>query len=71
MPSPEGIEKENDQDCLAEGLLEGAGALVDIAFDDWGLPFLLIGCVVVVVFVAVSALGCLLTGEGFKNLGLK
>ena len=71
MPFPERIPKENDQDWLAEGLLEGARVLADIAFDDWGLPLLLIGGVVVVVFITVSAFGCLLTGDSFKNLGLK
>lgn len=59
---------EGDQEWVADGLAEVAGGLLDIAFDEWGFFLLIIAGVVLVVFVAVSLFGALLSGEGFNGL---
>lgn len=62
---------DDDKDSPGNWPLEMAGGVLDIALDDWGFLFVLIGCVVVVVFLAVSALGFLFSGESLQSLRLK
>ena len=65
------IHFDDNSDARPSGLADTAGGLLDIAFDDWGFLVVLICCVVAVVFVGVSALGFLFSGEGFQTLKLK
>ena len=64
----DGTRDGRDRDWLGDRLADVAGGLMDMAFDDWGFFFLVIGGFVLVVFVAVSLFGGLLSGDGFEGL---
>jgi len=67
----DGILSGDNRDRGAKWFAEVAGGLLEIPFDEWGPYLFIVGGLVLVVFVAVSLFGFLLSGGSFKGLDLR